>query len=470
MALQGRFRLDLARKGQVVKRIEKKNTITGYPDDLMCEGNYGLLIPRDKLLPVKQFFDGCILTDHVNDASGNIIHHESNITACAGNDAYSGTYLKRGSFSQESTVISSANGYKGFRFVWDWGTDRGNENGGVISSVCLTRHQLAISEYFNDATVPASGSEVAEILYESGWSLDNRYLGRLHIIDYEREVGYRISYADNTIYIDKYQLSCKNLHLLTRPILPDPTQTYHPEYVGTEEIPQQVANMTEATCSISYTGDKIYIITWSGSAIKAYPINISDWSMGAVVEKTFNSVTFMDIPNTSYTPIYHKDIILLDGTDAWCMVTTGGVVKMVKIDLLGGTSDVKVEKTLPFTANTNYNGCCMLMPNGDFYKYAARGVEMPTCLYYHNGNFYRARVQDTFNKGNNGCLMASANSNVYGSSLYCFADESYNYNGGFILGSVHGFLSTIANLDEAVIKTADLTMKLSYEITESSGS
>lgn len=465
MALQGRFRLDLARKGQVVKRIEKKNTVTGYPNDLMCEGNYGLLIPRDKLLPVRQFFEGCILTDRTNDASGNMIHHEANITACAGIDTdYAGTNPKRGRFSVlESGVISSPNGYKGYRFVWNWDAAYGN---GTVSSVGLTRSQLAISEYYNDDTVPASGSEVAEILYESEWNLNNRYLGRLHIIDYEREVGYRISYADNTIYIDKYQLSCKNLHLLTRPILPDPTQTYHPEYVGTEEIPQQVANMAEATCSISYTGDKIYIITWSGSNIKAYPINIADWSIGTVVEKTFNSVTFMNIPNTPYTPIYHKDIILLDGTDAWCMATTGGVVKMLKIDLLGDTSDVKVEKTLPFTANTNYNGCCMLMPNGDFYKYASIGVEMSTCLYYHNGNFYRARVQDTFNKGNNGCLMASANSNVYGSSLYCFADENYNYNGGFTLGSVHGFLSTIANLDEAVIKTADLTMKLTYEITE----
>jgi len=463
MALQGKFRLDLARKGQVVKRIEKKNTITGYPDDLMCEGNYGLLITRDKLLPVKQFFEGCVLTDHTNNASGNMIHHEANITACAGNDAYSGTYLKRGSVSQESTVISSPNGYKGYRFVWDWGTDRGN---GTIASVGLTRHQLAIAEYFNDDTVPASGSEVTEIMYESGWDSTNLYLGRLHIIDYEREVGYRISYADNTIYIDKYQLSCKNLHLLTRPILPDPTQTYHPEYVGTEEIPQQVANMTDSTCSISYTGDKIYIITWNGSAIKAYPINISDWSMGTVVEKTFNSVTFMDVPNASYSSVYHKDIILLDGTDAWCMATTSNVVKMIKIDLLGGTSDVKVEKTLPFTASTNYNGCCMLMPNGDFYKYAARGVEMNTCLYYHNGNFYRARIQNTFNKANYGCVMSGTNSNNYGSSLFCLSDVSYGNVGSLIITTSHGFLSTIANLDEAVIKTADLTMKLTYEITE----
>lgn len=468
MALQGKLRLDLSRKGQVVKRVEKKNTITAYPDDLMCEGNYGLLIPREKLLPVKQFFEGCQLTDRVNDASISMLHHNANITACAGNDAYSGTYLKRGSASQESSVISSPNGYKGYRFVWDWGTDRGN---GSIASVCLTKHQLAIAEYFNDGTVPSSDSPICELLYETGYNATNLYIGRLHIVDYEREVAYRISYANNTISIDEYQLSCKNLHLLSRAILTNPSDAYQPEFVGTHTIAQQVANFAEATSSISYTGDKIYIITWSGSNIKAYPINIADWSMGTIVEKTFNEVTFTNVYDGTYSPYYHKDIILLDGNYAWCMATTGGVVKMLKIDLLGATPQVTEEKTIPFSISDArpYNGCCMLMPNGDFYKFPARGAVL-SALYYHNDTFYQVAIQSTFNKANNANLIASANGNVYGSSLLCFADDNYARIGVLMIASMHGFVSTVANLDEAVIKSADLTMKLTYEITESAGS
>lgn len=469
MALQGKLRLDLSRKGQVVKRVEKKNTITAYPDDLMCEGNYGLLIPRDKLLPVKQFFEGCVLTDRVNDASVSMLHHNANITACAGNDAYSGTYLKRGSASQESAVISSPNGYKGYEFVWDWGTDRGN---GLIASVCLTKHQLAIAEYFNDGTAPSTDSPICDLLYDTGViNATNLYIGRLHIVDYDREVAYRISYANNTISIDEYQLSCKNLHLLSRAILTDPSDSYHPELVGTHTIAQQVANFTEATSSISYTGDKIYIITWSGADIKAYPINIADWSMGTIVEKTFNGVTFTNVTNATYTSYFHKDIILLDGNYAWCMATTGGVVKMLKIDLLGTTPDVIAEKTIPFSMNDprNYNGCCMLMPNGDFYKFPTRGLVL-TAMYYHNDTFYQVAIPSAFDKGNNANMLASANGNVYGSSLFCFADANYALQGALMIASMHGFVSTVANLDEAVIKSADLTMKLTYQITESSGS
>ena len=470
MALQGKLRLDLSRKGQVVKRIEKKNTITAYPDDLMCEGNYGLLIPRERLLPVKQFFEGCVLTDRVNDASISMLHHNANITACAGNDgSYAGTNPKRGRFSAlDSSVISSPNGYKGYRFVWEWGTAYGN---GWIASVCLTKSQLAVAEYFNDGTVPSTDAPICDLLYDTGVNATNLYIGRLHIVDYEREVAYRISYANNTISIDEYQLSCKNLHLLSRAILTNPSDAYQPEFVDTHPIAQQVANFTEATSSISYTGDKIYIITWSGSNIKAYPINIADWSMGTIVEKTFNEVTFTNVYNSTYNPYFHKDIILLDGNYAWCMATTGGVVKMLKIDLLGATPQVTEEKTIPFSMNDArfYNGCCMLMPNGDFYKFPTKG-DVLTSMYYHNDTFYQTAIQSAFNKGNNANMMASANGNVYGSSLICFADDNYNHNGGIMIASMHGFVSTVANLGEAVKKDTDLTMKLTYEITESAGS
>lgn len=474
MALQGKFRLELARekkvtnrvKREVVKRIEQKNTITGFSDGVLNEGDYGLLIPNSKLMPVKQFFDGCVLTDKVNNSSVGMIAHDANITACAGNSAYSGTYMKRGSFSQESAVISSPNGYKGYSFVFDWSTDRGN---GTIASLGLTRSQLAISEYFNDGTVPATGAEMMEILYDYGiMTADGSYLGGLHIVDYESEMGYKVRYSSNTIYIDKYQLSCKNVHLLTRPFLCDKTDDYHPEYIGTEEIAQSVANFNDNSSSISYTGDKIVIITWSGSAIKAYPITISNWSIGTVVEKTFNGVTFTTNINTYSSTPYHKDVVLLDGTDAWISATTGGVLKMLKIDLLGATTDVKAEKTIPFSVDGYRNCCSVMMPNGDFYKFPY--VDSPqthdayACLYYHNGEFYRAIIPTTYWKSGNASSMAGVNSNAYGTSLINFGDMSGT--GSLLITAMHGWLSTISDLSEPVIKSADLTMKLTYEITE----
>ena len=470
MALQGKLQLDFARNGKVVNRVTKKNTYTGYADDLMCEGNYGMFIPRDKLLPVKQFFEGCILTDHVNDASGNMIHHNSNITACAGSDTdFSGLNPKRGRFSAlESGVISSPNDYKGYRFVWNWDTAYGN---GSIASVCLTRSKLAIAEYTNTSTIPDAGVEINEVMYDGGGLGSTfKYLGGMHIIDYEREVGYKIRYASNTITIEEYQLSCKNLHLLTRPALSSTSDAYHPEYVGTHTIAQTVANYTDYTSSYSYTGDKIYIITWSGSTINAYPIDISDWTIDPddIVTKTFGSVTFMENYNTQSNPYGHKDIVLLDGNYAWCMATVGGVGKMIKIDLLG-TSPAVVEKTLPISVSNRNNGCCVKMPNGDFYKFASTGIIIDgnnkrPCLYYHNGEFYLAK--DVFpNKADYGNVLGSVNGNLYGTALFC-AYGHYFDTGTFAIHSLHGFVSTIANLDTVETKRPDLTMKLTYEITE----
>lgn len=473
MAIKGFVRLEMARERmvghrlhrEVVKRVEHHNTLTGYIDGMNCEGNYGLLIPSNKLRPISQFMDGCVLTNINNDPTINMIAQNANITACAGKDGYTGTNTKRGSFNAiESGLITSPNGYKGLRRIWDWGTASGN---GVISSVGLTRHQLAIAEYSTSAT-PAAGLEINELLYDSGGlSTYLRIIGSLHILDYDRELGYRVNYSSGTITVVEYQLSCRQNHLVTRPFLFDAADaSYMPELVGNHTISQTIADYTEWTMSISYTGDKIYIITWNGSTIRAYPINIADWSIGTVIEKTFNGVTFMNIGAASWNSLGHKDVILLDGDYAWALASVGGVTKMVKVDLLGNSVAV-VEKTIPFEATGYNNGCCMMMPNGDFYKFRARGVdgvEDYRCLYYHNGEFFVARDISP-NKGNSANVLASSNSNIYGSILNCYYNN-YDNSGALSILTTHGFLSTVFNLQEAVTKTADLTMKLTYEITE----
>lgn len=478
MAFQGYVRLELARekkingrtKSEIVKRIEKKNTITGYIDGVLNEGNYGLLVPQNKMMPIRQFCEGCILTDNANDATGNMIAYNSGITACGGNDSYAGTYMKRGSISQESSVISSPNGYKGYRFVWDWTTDRGN---GVISSVCLTRHQLAISEFYNDR-IPNSGAEAVETFLDTGSNAAYLVFGGLHIVDYEKEVGYRVTYSNGVISIAEYQLSTKRLHLLTRPLLYTSGADYTPEYVTTHQISQTLTYFADGTSSISYTGDKIIIVTWSDSNIKAYPIDTSTWTVGTVAEKTFSGVSFMNYGAT-YSSKSHKDIVLIDGNYAWVFALVSNVAKLLKIDLLGNTVDVAVEKTIPSAVITrdsaqSNNGCFVLMPNGDFYKFCALGnmnlspYSSQPVLYYHNGELSIGRVEG-FNIENNGFPMAGGNANAYGTQLFNFANIDWG-SGALKLTTMHGFVSTIANLDEAVTKAADLTMKLTYEITE----
>lgn len=477
MALYGYTMLELARqkkinnriKREVVYRFEKHNDLTAFIQNVHKQGNFCSLIPADKLRPISQFVNGCILTDGTNDVSTSMISHTNTTVACAGKDAYSGTNTKRGSYNTtESGIITSPNGYKGIRNVWDWSTSQGN---GTIGSVGLTRHQLAISEALTSA-IPSAGVEIADVLYNYGDLNSNlKIIGNLHIIDYEKEVGYRVTYSGGVISIAEYQLATKQNHLLTRPFLFDSSDaSYMPEYVDTHTISQTVANYDGRTSSISYTGDKIIIVTWSGSNIKAYPINTSDWSMGTVVEKTFNGVSFL---NQEASPVpCNKDIVLLSGNYAWILATVSGSVEMLKIDLLGNTVDVD-EYPLPsayFDPNgaTRNNGCCMLMPNGDFYKFPSIGaISSMQCLYYHNDTFYIGRLPSSFNKDNWQDSMAGANMNAYGTAVMCFGNGIDN-SGSLMINAMHGMLSTVNNLDSAVTKSADLTMKLTYELTETS--
>ena len=73
--LQGKAILELARekkvnnriRREVVKRVEQKNDITALVDGIINEGNFFNAISNSKILPVKQWFEGCLLTDIVND-------------------------------------------------------------------------------------------------------------------------------------------------------------------------------------------------------------------------------------------------------------------------------------------------------------------------------------------------------------------------------------------------------------------
>ena len=116
------------------------------------------------------------------------------------------------------------------------------------------------------------------------------------------------------------------------------------------------------------------------------------------------------------------------------------------------------------------NGCAFVLSNGDFIKTPSTQngeTSYGSALYYHNDKFYLTKANFDFagNGAYNMYGMCGINANPYGTIL----DGSYrgdNASAQAHLGFIHGFISTCNNLDEAVTKSADLTMKLTYEITE----
>ena len=143
MKLQGNTRLELLRDGKVVHRVEKHNVISPWLQKAIREGDFGAGIDRNKIMPLTQWFSGCILTDKANCKSNTdpgffgMINQDSNVIAMAGDDAYTGTNTRRGSADLSAGATGPIT--NGYRWTWNWSESFGN---GDINSVCLTRAEL----------------------------------------------------------------------------------------------------------------------------------------------------------------------------------------------------------------------------------------------------------------------------------------------------------------------------------------
>ncbi len=478
--LQGNTILEFARekkvnnriKRDVVKRIEKHNTITPFVQDAITKGNFNMSIPNSAIMPLYQWFDGCVLTSAPNDPSLGMITHNSDVVACAGNTADAGsTDTRRGNANTSETADITG----GRRFVWDWSTDRGN---GLISSVGLTKSALAISE-ISETELPSDNPINAILTSHTG---GENSIGNLTIIDYEKSVGYLVGY-NNGILVTEYPLSTKAIKLFGSPYLKQ--IGYDGNVISTTHtIPDStISNPSPniGNSSISYTGSHIHWIIWSGATIKDYVIDTTTWELDSsygtsgVITRTFTGVTFANIRYSgTYNYNYHKDICPIIGNYVWMVGTVGGVPKMLKCNLLGSSAteifeyDNLYKTVLGVNSGEIINGCSVVLPNGDFIKTPSTGGDSiyNSALYYHNDKFYLAKTSFEFvdPSAYNTYGMCGIHSNSYGTIL----DGSMKQGNSAMahLGFIHGFISTCNNLDEAVTKSADLTMKLTYEITE----
>ena len=488
MRLRGNTRLSLYRKGIEVKRVEKHNTITDYVSKTINQGNFCGTIPNSKIMPIKQWFDGCILTDQTNDASLMMISKTSTIKALAGNSTDLGsTDDRRGAFN----ALESGDITGGFRFVWDWGTDRGN---GTIASVCLTRSALALAELQKNG-VPTNPLSLNEPLTSVVTGVAYADFASLTIIDYEKEVGYKVDYSNGDIVIDEYPLSTRRFHLEDTPL------ALRYDYQGavvktTHTITQAFAvTPTHANSSINYTGSHIHWVVWDGDDIYDYVIDTSTWELdmdygsSGVISRTFNSVAFTNLFSNGYDGGFRKDVYPIIGDYIWMWGSVSGTPKILKCNLLGNSPTEIHEYDNPYytknilSASDVYkaSGCSALLQNGDVVKMnGASDVSAYINDYYSRSLFYRnindlnhtvdiflARTYDPSDMalGHNCFGMNGLNLNDYGTAIY-LGKNDYSSVGAIQISTFTPHVSTVNNLQESVEKSADLTMKLTYEITE----
>lgn len=444
--LQGKLKLELLRNNQVVKRIEKKNTITPWFSNAIKYGNMNFIMSPQKILPLKQWFAGCLLTDKDNDPALSMIAQDSTVIAQGSSNAYTGNNIRRGSFNTNE----SGNVTGGYRFVWDWNTAQGN---GEIKSVCLTRASIGATDITSNFSAPdAQCIEYLSPRTITGTSIP----GYISVVDYAKERAYSIYYESETIKIKEYYLNTYRYHL---------TGGFCDaiNLITTHEIPQAIASWSGNYTSVSYTGDYFYIFRVYDNAgtMDEYKISKADWSC----VKTVHTYTGAHFRNHNGAGGYLvKDIIpVIDGY-AWAYSYKN--TKIYKLNLANDADIVEyVNPIASVTDHIDYNGPAVLLPNGDWYKFNSRFADSEPCVYHHNDTFYRA-AGNVISGSNWGEGVPSIHANQFGTCITTATSDDATNGQNWLLSALYPCVSTVANLDSKVTKTNDLSMKLTYTIAE----
>lgn len=454
--LHGHARLEFARERKVGKRIRREvvnviehdNTITPWTDDVLNDGNFHFQIQPSKLMPVRQFFDGCCLTDKVNDPTLSMLAGDSEVTAMAGKSSYSGLNPKRGTYNQ----IESGDITGGIRQVWDWGTAYGN---GPIASVCLTRSVLGEVEMYDDDSTFESTSAYIDELMNSDYSAPE--MCGVNIYSNGGRYAYRVYYEDNSIKIQEYDLN--NEILIVR------GDIFEPVPIGTPHVINETLT-NAAYASVSYTGTKLHVIETSGGTMTIISINISDWSY-TTATYTFEDLTFVQQREIKPDVGLPKDVHIISGNYVYTYATVSSTIKFVKCNLTNpaDVDDFDIPTVLSSMVSIEGHAAGVLLPNGDILKPQARAdnLDNRTALYFHNGKCYvvYCRMHDI--DGHSAIIICGINV-IKGGVVV----NKYGFGTRCALGieMIHPFVSTVNNLADSVMKTASLTMKLTYDLTE----
>lgn len=437
--IEGLTQIELFKNEKKVDELIKKNTVTSYVNDMLTKGNFQWGVRRDMAAPLRQFFNGCFLTSEENDPSISMIAYNSKIIAQAGNNAYTGQNLRRGSYNtNESGPV--ANGYK---FVWDWTTSQGN---GDIKSVCLCRGAIGGADLAQDHFPDSIFDQFISDNYGNGTYDAFPPYNVIFVIDWEKERGYGFEYDSSApaIIIKEYSIDTKYLHV---------AENYNSfnALVATHTIPlaSQIPNYYERRGSFSYTGDTIHWIQCANVAsnnLIDYEIDTSDWTL-TVHNHTYENWVFRDNPSTAV----YKDAILIKDGYFYTVGTLGGVIKYCKLSMTND-ADVTGFEIPAETGMYTYNLAQLLLPNGSILR-VGRNAEPGSLL--HADELFGVNFQsNTYDE-----LAVRVQGNEYGTILR--QSPSSNF-----LSTIPLFVSTVNNLGRTVSKTNDLTMKLTYTITE----
>ncbi|MBR5386441.1 MAG: hypothetical protein IK142_02555 [Clostridiales bacterium] len=319
----------------------------------------------------------------------------------------------------------------------------------------MTREALGATDITEDFSTPdASCMEFISSRYVRSSSFYNHPF----ILDYDREKLFIVRYDGTTgaekIIIDEYLINTYRYHLTGK--LGDMISL-----IASHEISQAIASFDSDTTSVSYTGDYFYIfrVTNGGSTMDEYKIAVADWTC-VKTSHSYNGVSLYKHLGQGLL----KDIIPV--IDGYAYAYSYNNTKIYKLNLANDADIIENNNPLAnVTTDYKYNGPAVLLPNGDFYKFSTYyGDGVTNATYFHDGKFYRV-LGNPVNGNDWGEGRPNLHSSSYGTVISTSTSDDASPNGqGWEILAFYPYVSTVNNLETAVTKASDLTMKLTYEI------
>lgn len=436
--------------GETVDKVRVHNTMTGLPAGILGPGDFNKIVSAASVMPiVNKLLGGIILTDADNDASEMCIADDANITATAGDDAFtSSTPSARGSYSAEGSGYFEDQDGHGYQHVWIWTANQGFLNGGRIKSGCLTLAELGKVD-FSETAIPnnAAGFDVS-----LGGAVATSALSNLHIIDYDNNRGYKLSY-DNTassekIIVDIYEMNTATWHLMGESMTPGRS-------IGQIEVPGALTLSRNIIAYDAENNTAHWLNYTPGTG------NIVDVAIDLTNEtSTTTSHTFTGVQFKAVGLDYGLNYMLIKDGYLWALSHNG--TKIMKCNLSQDADVDDIDNPLYTVAGITAptGGPAVVLPNGDFIlTQSSQGTSKALALWHHNNRFYLV-----WESGHSGTYSTarSRQINGFGSML---TKDIYS-DTRFYVGACFPMVCSVFNLSELKTRTAGLGMKVTYKLYE----
>ncbi|MCD7923134.1 MAG: hypothetical protein LUG27_12035 [Clostridiales bacterium] len=397
------------------------------------------------LLPICPNLIGGILLfpNTLTEDSGNIYPTSENLpVAYASNDVNSSTDLQRGSLSQTEGGATD----DGYQFVWEFTNTQGN---GTIAAVALTSALGGVGGYGSIA----DDSSAFLLMSALNQSLDDditQLLFNAVEVDFENDTVVSIAFSSSAVTITKFRIPILSIGLKEK--IDDSTATV----LETKTI-TCTTFLPSSTYHTFVDGHDGYWYGFGNSANSSGSATLL-WIKISKTDYTYTEASFT-LSNATMTYAGYRSYSSYPSYRNKCVVRAG-YVYIPSYDA-AGVYKINLENSADVTLiSLGFTSAGYSLSGGSYGLFLDRIEDLII------GYDFQIKADDTVIQ-----TVGSKRFEYSGTPMFRYKNFLLYWGGEYsitkrYLALLTPYLATINNLDTAVVKTSDMTMKITYTLTE----